>query len=81
MVISPKAELKVAVPEQTGPVVQFFQNIGNALFKIEKKSTPHFGVKTPYLAAVVKGTTFNVSVSQDNSSVQVTEGVVEVATE
>jgi len=80
VVVSPDAQLKVAVPEETGPVTQFFQYLGNALFKIEKKSTPHFGVKTPYLAAVVKGTTFNVSVGADRSSVQVTEGAVEVAT-
>ncbi|MEL6530078.1 MAG: FecR domain-containing protein [Pseudomonadota bacterium] len=80
VVVSPDAKLKVAVPEETGPVTQFFQYLGNALFKIEKKSTPHFGVKTPYLAAVVKGTTFNVSVGSDRSSVQVTEGAVEVAT-
>ncbi len=80
VVVSPDAQLKVAVPEESGPVVQFFQYLGNALFKIEKKSTPHFGVKTPYLAAVVKGTTFNVSVGADRSSVQVTEGAVEVAT-
>lgn len=26
------------------------------IFKFQKKSTPHFGVQTPYLAAVVKGT-------------------------
>ena len=80
VMVSPDAQLKVAVPEKSGPVVQFFQYVGNALFKIEKKSTPHFGVKTPYLAAVVKGTTFNVSVGADRSSVQVTEGAVEVAT-
>ena len=80
VVVSPRAELQLAEPEKTGPVIQFFQNIGNALFKIEKKATPHFGVKTPYLAAVVKGTTFNVSVSQAKASVQVTEGAVEVAT-
>ncbi|QUL36766.1 FecR family protein [Erythrobacter sp. JK5] len=80
VVVSPDAKLQVAVPEKSGPVVQFFQYLGNALFKIEKKSTPHFGVKTPYLAAVVKGTTFNVSVGAERSSVQVTEGAVEVAT-
>ena len=80
VVVSPKAKIKVAEPKKAGAVTQFFQYMGNVLFKIEKKSTPHFGVKTPYLAAVVKGTTFNVSVTGENSSVQVTEGAVEVAT-
>ncbi|MFL0355820.1 FecR domain-containing protein [Erythrobacter sp. GH1-10] len=80
VVVSPRAELQLAEPEKSGPIIQFFQNIGNALFRIEKKTTQHFGVKTPYLAAVVKGTTFNVSVTTSKSSVQVTEGAVEVAT-
>ncbi|TRD11952.1 hypothetical protein FGU71_08845 [Erythrobacter insulae] len=80
VVVSPRAELQVAEPQEAGPVIQFFQYLGNALFKIEKKTTPHFGVKTPYMAAVVKGTTFNVSVSASRASVQVTEGAVEVAT-
>ena len=80
VVVSPGAKLTVSEPEETGGVIQFFQSLGNALFKIEKKSTQHFGVQTPYLAAVVKGTTFNVSVSEEQSRVQVTEGAVEVAT-
>ncbi|MEL7446187.1 MAG: FecR domain-containing protein, partial [Pseudomonadota bacterium] len=68
VVVKPGARLKIADPEKDGPVTQFFQYIGNALFKVEKKSTPHFGVETPYMAAVVKGTTFNVAVSQEGTS-------------
>lgn len=80
VVVSPKAKLKIAEPEKAGQVTQIFQYLGNALFKIEKKSKPHFGVETPYMAAVVKGTTFNVFVSEEGTSVQVTEGAVEVIT-
>jgi hypothetical protein len=36
-------------------------------------------VNTPYLAAVVKGTTFSVTVTPAGASVQVTEGLVQVA--
>src|SRR3546814_7909473 len=42
--------------------------------------SPHFGVQTPYLAAVVKGTTFSVTVDGTGASVQVVEGAVEVST-
>ncbi len=80
VVVSPKAHIRIAEPEKAGPVTQIFQYLGNVLFKIEKKSTPHFGVETPFMAAVVKGTTFNVSVGEDGTSVQVTEGAVEVTT-
>jgi ferric-dicitrate binding protein FerR (iron transport regulator) len=53
---------------------------GTLLFKIGKKPEAHFEVDTPYLAAVVKGTTFTVKVSNVSASVHVLEGAVEVAT-
>lgn len=54
------------------------QSLGSLFLKVEKRPTEHFEVKTPYLAAVVKGTTFTVSVSQGASSVQLMEGSVQV---
>ncbi|MEP2494164.1 MAG: hypothetical protein ABJH21_06915, partial [Parasphingorhabdus sp.] len=55
VVISPSSRLRITAPQKTGGLIQFFEEIGNVIFRIDKKSTPHFGVKTPYLAAVVKG--------------------------
>ncbi|MEP3758195.1 MAG: FecR domain-containing protein, partial [Marinomonas sp.] len=80
VVISPNSRLRIAKPKTRNGVVQFFEEIGSVLFRIDKKSTPHFGVDTPYLAAVVKGTTFSVTVSESGTAVQVTEGAVQVAT-
>ena len=80
VVVSPNSRLRISEPKQSGGVVQFFEEIGNVLFRIDKKTTPHFGVKTPYLAAVVKGTTFSVTVSETGTAVQVTEGAVQVST-
>ena len=80
VVVSPNSRLRISAPKQSGGVVQFFEEIGNVLFRIDKKATPHFGVQTPYLAAVVKGTTFSVTVSETGTAVQVTEGAVQVST-
>jgi hypothetical protein len=81
VVISPSSQLRVPLAaESRGGLMQMIEDFGTALFRIEKKSTPHFGVQTPYLAAVVKGTTFTVTVGAEGGSVQVTEGSVEVAT-
>ncbi len=80
VVISPSSRLRISRPSESGGVVQFFEELGNVLFRIDKKATPHFGVKTPYLAAVVKGTTFSVTVTETGTAVQVTEGAVQVAT-
>ena len=80
VVVSPSSRLRIAKPSSDGGVIQFFKEVGSSLFRIDKKSTPHFGVDTPYLAAVVKGTTFSVTVTESGAAVQVTEGAVQVAT-
>lgn len=54
------------------------QDFGTAVFKVQKKPTAHFEVQTPYLAAVVKGTTFEVSVDALGATVDVEEGLVDV---
>jgi collagen type III alpha len=80
VIVSPRTQLRVPASDQPNKVMQIIEDFGTAVFKIAKKATPHFGVQTPYLAAVVKGTTFTVTVGPEGSSVQVTEGAVEVAT-
>ena len=70
---------RVVVPLQRDGLVQIAMDWGRALFQIEKKSTPHFGVRTPVLAAVVKGTTFRVTADAKGSKVEVLEGLVEVS--
>ena len=80
MMVAPESRVRIAEPQTDGPLVQVVQDLGSALFKVEKKSAPHFAVRTPFLAAVVKGTTFSVNVSNEGASVQVVEGAVEVAT-
>jgi hypothetical protein len=79
-VISPRSQLRLPATAAPNRIMQVIQDFGTSLFRIQKKSTPHFGVQTPYLAAVVKGTTFTVTVGPEGSSVQVTEGAVQVST-
>jgi hypothetical protein len=82
VVVSPNSRLRVPDAAQAASrgVIQMLTDWGTALFRIEHRATPHFGVQTPYLAAVVKGTVFTVTVGQSGASVQVTEGAVEVST-
>jgi hypothetical protein len=56
------------------------QDAGSAVFNIGKRRAPHFEVGTPFLAAIVKGTAFRVTVARDGAAVYVSEGAVEVAT-
>ena len=55
------------------------QQKGQIALDIEKRSKPHTYVHTPFLAAVVKGTTFTVTVTEKDASVAVEEGLVQVS--
>jgi hypothetical protein len=65
-------------PATDGMLTRIYQKIGTLLFKVQKRSNAHFEVQTPYLVAVVKGTTFTVNVDAAGGAVHVTEGLVEV---
>jgi hypothetical protein len=54
------------------------QQTGVLDLEIEKRNQPHTTVVTPYLAAVVKGTNFSVSVANGSAKVAVNRGLVEV---
>ena len=78
--VAASSRIRIPAEVRGSGMTRFFQAIGNAIFNVEKRSTPHFSVDTPYLAAVVKGTVFSVTVDAARTSLQVTEGAVEVAT-
>ncbi|MBT3929943.1 MAG: FecR domain-containing protein, partial [Rhodospirillaceae bacterium] len=52
--------------------------LGKAFFDVDKRPGQDFEVQTPYLAAIVKGTSFSVSVTDQRSRVNVAEGRVGV---
>ncbi len=74
------AQIRIPQATKERSLMQVIQDYGSALFNIGKQRDPHFGVQTPYLAAVVKGTTFVITVGPDGATLQVTEGAVEVST-
>ena len=55
------------------------QQAGSILLDVEKRNVQHFEVETPYLAAVVKGTRFTVTVANGRAQVNVARGQVQVA--
>jgi hypothetical protein len=81
VVVSPGSTVRVDGPAGgDGSIVEVAVEAGNALFKVDRRETPHFRVRTRYLAAVVRGTTFSVTVTPTGGTVQVTEGAVQVST-
>lgn len=77
--LGPHSRVQLPTQEVNGNT-RVLQTLGSALYRVGKQKAPHFQVDTPYLAAVVKGTTFTVTVTDAISSVEVAEGLVEVAT-
>ena len=81
IIVSPATRLTIpTAAQQDGGLTQIVQHAGRAMFNIARRSTPHFGVRTPHLAAIVRGTVFTVTVDDDGCRVAVTEGQVEVST-
>ncbi|WP_328516543.1 FecR family protein [Tardiphaga alba] len=79
ILIAPNSEVKLPVATSDGLSTTIIQKAGSILLDVEKKNVKHFEVETPYLAAVVKGTQFRVSVSARGTDVNVVRGQVEVA--
>ncbi len=69
----------ISVSEPSGRKTKVTQSRGSVLLSVEKRRTQHTSVVTPHLAAVVKGTVFEVTASREHSSVRVDRGLVAVS--
>jgi hypothetical protein len=78
ILVSPNSA--IGIPTNTGQFpTTISQQTGSILLEVEKKNVQHFEVETPYLAAVVKGTQFRVSVDRRGAKVDVLRGQVQVS--
>jgi len=72
------SRVRIPVSSQ-GVETKFFQYFGRVRYKVGERNKGSFSVDSPLLAAVVKGTVFEVEVGQGRDRVLVSEGVVAVA--
>jgi len=79
ILVSPNSVIGLPTVKKDGLSTTIVQQAGSILLEVEKRNVQHFEVETPYLAAVVKGTQFQVSVNANSTSVSVFRGQVEVA--
>lgn len=77
--ISPSSAVELPAAKGGAGVSGVVQTMGTLLFKIVKRKKNRFSVRTPYLSAVIKGTTFTVTVGPAGSALHVTEGAVQVS--
>jgi hypothetical protein len=78
LVVGPNSAIAIQ-PGQGGLTTTILQKAGQLTVDVETKQAPHFSVETPFMAAVVKGTMFDVRVSTRDASVSVQRGRVQVA--
>ncbi len=79
MLVSPNSVVGMPAESKEGLSTTIVQQAGSILLEVEKRNVKHFEVETPYLAAVVKGTQFRVTINAGSTSVDVIRGQVEVA--
>ncbi|TQF31745.1 FecR family protein [Bradyrhizobium sp. UNPA324] len=79
ILISPNSVVGLPAEKKEGLSTTIIQQAGSILLEVEKRNVKHFEVETPYLAAVVKGTRFSVTVGAGTTKVGVLRGQVEVS--
>jgi FecR protein len=79
ILVSPNSVIGLPTEKKDGLSTTIVQQAGSILLEVEKRNVKHFEVETPYLAAVVKGTQFRVSVNTGSARIDVIRGQVEVA--
>lgn len=79
ILISPNSVVGLPTEKKEGLSTTIVQQAGSILLEVEKRNVKHFEVETPYLAAVVKGTQFSVTVGAGRTKVGVLRGQVEVS--
>src|SRR5689334_16750975 len=79
ILVSPNSVVGLPAQKKEGLSTTIKQQAGSILLDVEKRNVKHFEVETPYLAAVVKGTQFRVTVNAGKTTVDVVRGQVEVA--
>jgi hypothetical protein len=77
----PKTMAAIAKRNKSGSKTLVVQQFGELLLDVETRKRKHLKVETPFLAAVVKGTTFSVKVNSRSTNLAVQKGVVEVTDE
>jgi hypothetical protein len=78
LILDPDSRVDLPETRHVGMETSIVQTQGSVLYKVDKRSSPHFEVVTPYLIAGVKGTAFLVTVNDRYASVTVQSGRVEI---
>lgn len=77
-IIQLSAGTQIEVHEGAGKLTSIEMSAGMITAEVERRNVQHFSVQTTYLAAIVKGTIFRVSLGGGSAHVAVDRGTVQV---
>lgn len=77
--VGPDTRFALSKYRSTSINTTLLQASGHLQIDVQRRAQPHFKVETPFLAAIVKGTKFDVRVSDRSARVDVSRGLVEVS--
>ena len=78
VLLAPRSLVKIPAQALPNNFSVLFQTHGTVSADVDKRRTRHFSIQTPYLAAIVKGTEFDVEIERKQTNVSVSEGLVGV---
>ena len=78
VLLAPRSLVKIPAQALPNNFSVLFQTHGTVSANVDKRRTRHFSIQTPYLAAIVKGTEFDVEIERRQTNVSVSEGLVGV---
>ena len=78
VLLAPRSLVKIPAQSLPNNFSVLFQTHGTVSADVDKRRTRHFSIQTPYLAAIVKGTEFDVEIERKQTNVSVSEGLVGV---
>jgi len=78
VLLAPRSLVKIPAQALPNNFSVLFQTHGTVSAEVDKRRKRHFSIQTPYLAAVVKGTEFDVEIKKNRTRVAVSEGMVGV---
>lgn len=77
--VGPDTQLEFPALEMPGgPIDRIQQPRGNAFYDVGKRGSRKLRIETPFLVAVVKGTQFNVATREDDTTIALFEGQLEI---
>ncbi len=75
VLLAPRSLVKIPAQALPSNFSVLFQTHGKVSADVNKRRKRHFSIQTPYLAAVVKGTEFDVEIEKKQTRVSVSKGL------